>query len=149
MVKIFHDKKGWIRIVEAFIAILLIMSVIFVVLANRVGNRYDEDEAIYQLQETVLDEIANNDTLRIELLDNELANVNNFIRERIPASFSFETKICEVDSVCPLDSYRANVYANEVIISEFVIQFALPSGLCWKLLYFRRSILTFRRNMPL
>ena len=52
------------------------------------------------------------------------SNFGKFGLKRIPASFSFETKICEVDSVCPLDSYSANVYANEVIISSTLLKYS-------------------------
>jgi len=113
------NKKAWLRIAEAFIAIIIMIGVIFVILASRVGNKYDKSSVIYNLQEAILNEIENNNNLREDVLENRVDNINNFIESRIPKNFDFAINICGLNEVCPnpSDSYREDVYVNEVVIS--------------------------------
>ncbi|MEK6820604.1 MAG: hypothetical protein AABX71_02730 [Nanoarchaeota archaeon] len=112
-------KKGWLRILEAFIAIILIAGVL-IVLYVRVIEKPREVEELYNLQETVLEEIASSNELREAVLNNQREKLIDFIAERVPAGFTFNITICEVGEICALEKYRGEgveVYSSERIIA--------------------------------
>lgn len=119
------NKKGWIRIVEATIAILIIIAAIFSVSEIR-KNKFEED-----LAETInplLENVAKNNTMREKIiLDNDTSEeaedmIREFIAKNIRApNIGYDVKICPSDSICSLDKYpedAENVYAGSRIISS-------------------------------
>lgn len=119
MKKIMREKRAWIRIVEAFIAIILITSIL-IFLYSRTIEKPRRAEEIYKLQKTILDEIAADQGLRQAVLDGkpeDIKDIKDFVRERVRSGFTFEIKICEVEDICVLDEYREEVFSSEGIIS--------------------------------
>lgn len=131
------NKRGWIRIVEASIAILLIASAIFAI--YRVQSERKEIDLTY-ITTPILEEIGKNITLREKILayntteaesysENAaiLRYLNNFVISRIRSSYlRYSIKICEPAFIggCALTSYPRNtysgVYTDERIISAVV-----------------------------
>ncbi|PIN88883.1 hypothetical protein COU57_07030 [Candidatus Pacearchaeota archaeon CG10_big_fil_rev_8_21_14_0_10_32_14] len=76
-----RNKRGWIRIVEAFIAILFIIGALLMVVNKGYFGKSNE-EKVYQIQAEILREIQLNDEFRKEVLiadddttlTNDLAN---------------------------------------------------------------------------
>lgn len=131
MVNIIKSKKGWIRLVEVFIAILLMTGVLLIV-ANR--NNPTEENAIYlemsQKELAILRNIELNDSLRTEILnapslpiewggfDSVVPNVKSSIIYLTPPDLQCEAKICWTNRICTLDELSGdNVYAESVVIS--------------------------------
>jgi len=127
---IIKSKRGWIRLVEVFIAILLITGVLLVV-ANR-NNSYSKNDLYAEISKkelAILRDIELNDALRTEILsvtppvewDNfgpELQNVKNRIIYLSPLTLECKAKICLIEESCIMDdSYGKNVYAESVFIS--------------------------------
>tara|TARA_Y100000310_G_C20652882_1_gene800412 strand:- start:304 stop:723 length:420 start_codon:yes stop_codon:yes gene_type:complete len=122
-----RNKKAWVRILEAFIAIVLITAV-FAVLYSRTLNKSGRGEQIYGLQKSILDEVASNEILRENILSSSpsLDNIRSFITSKVPPGFSFEIKICDINIICELDSYIGiegkEIYSNERLISVTTTQ---------------------------
>ena len=129
------SKKGWIRIVEAFIAVLLIAGVLlFVINRGYIGKR-DISEQVYQVQLAVLREIELNSELRVSILaisneslpvewenftvENNLDKVRDKLSERLPDYLTCEAKICKLESVCPKggEFIERDIYAQGVAIT--------------------------------
>ncbi len=118
------NKKGWIKIVEAFIAILLVAGVLLFVINRGYIGKTDISERVYQAQLSILREIELNDTLRTEILSAPLDGdvpdeVINKINERKPDYLTCTSKICKMDVICesdetPLDK---DIYAQPVAIA--------------------------------
>ena len=111
-----YNNKGWIRILEAFIAVTILAGFFTFVYVSNVRNESQINE-IYNLQKVILDEIADNIELRNKVLDNNLDDVKNFVEERVPPSFNFEVKICNIEDICQLSFYVEEVFSSERIIS--------------------------------
>ena len=62
------NKKGWIRIIEAFVAILLVAGVVLVVVGRGNFQREDISQIFHDAEFSILREIQLNDTLRNEIL---------------------------------------------------------------------------------
>jgi hypothetical protein len=124
-----RGKRGILRIIEAGIAVLIVLGAI---IAVSFGGR---ETASFDLSETIpplLEEMAKNTTLRDRILSyntaapesdsenqNIIAFVNGFLEERISNPFlEYRFRVCEPNKVCGLDEYPSDsVFAGERIIS--------------------------------
>ena len=117
-----ENKKGIVRIIEAFLAIFLILGTVTVVYYNHDGKNY-ENQNIIETEKLIMNQIATNDQLRAEVLSmNEnstlSANLNNTITSKLLSRYDFEFKVCEINSVCSATKYHGTVYAYERLISS-------------------------------
>ena len=112
------NKKGWLRIVEATIAILLIAS--FLTFFYIRSNQYSQKEKeIYNLEKIILDEIANNPELREKVLEENETAIMEYVKKRKPAGFNYTIKICDIGVVCYPSTYLGEeVYSDSRIISS-------------------------------
>lgn len=115
------NKKALLKILEVFIAIILITGVL-ILLYSRV-NKPNKSEEIYNLEKTILDEIAADPMLRNNVLNSSLGILstgvlNNFVKERIPEGFNFTLRVCDIEDICPMQEYKEEVFATERIISS-------------------------------
>ncbi|MBD3247200.1 hypothetical protein GF378_01110, partial [Candidatus Pacearchaeota archaeon] len=53
----FKDKRGWIRIIEAFIAVLLVAGALLIVINQGYIGKADISEQVYEVQLAILREI--------------------------------------------------------------------------------------------
>ena len=113
-----RGKRGFIRILEAFIAIMIISGAMAFIYVNQV-QKPNEAEAIRELERIILDEIANNQTLRQDVLDSNLIKINNTISKFISNDFNYDFKICDLNELCKLDTFiEGEVFSDEVTVSS-------------------------------
>jgi len=125
------NKKGWIKIIEAFIALLLITSALLIVVQKGYTGKKDISEKVYEAQLAVLREIQLDTSLREKILDNSLvlpyevtsislSEIYTLVNSQMPDYLDCTIAICELDSVCgaplatPLDK---DIYAQAVAIA--------------------------------
>ncbi len=111
------NKKGWIRIMEAFIGIILIAGFLVVLYSNIISPS-NKSEELYRFQKIILDEIAENNDLRENVLNNIKDPISDFVDERIPSGFNYTIKICEPGDICSMNEYHEETYSSERIISS-------------------------------
>jgi hypothetical protein len=122
------NHKGWIRIIEAFVAILLVAGVLLIVINKGDIGKKDISSTIYDVEISILREIQLNDALRNDILSvtppvewndtNFPLSIKNKIIDRIPAYLDCEAKICFMDEICELNEYpKKDVYAQSVAIT--------------------------------
>lgn len=134
------NKRGWLRIVEAVIAILIVFGAVLTVSMQSKTNRATDDicESLYPL----LDEAAKNVSLRSEILNNDKSNVEDFFKKRIKnPSIDMEVKICELSDICPHN--RAGMDKADVCAAERVISSSSTSSNPKKL-----KVFLFKTRMP-
>jgi hypothetical protein len=148
-----NQKRGWIRIVEAFVAIMLIMGVALVVISQGYFSSGDTSEKIYDAQKAVLRQIELDDSLRESILTatpdtgsgkpgyyivptGVNATINNYLQDY--AYLECVTLICDLDIVCSLDPFPEkakgkDVYAQPVAITSTLNTFELRQIklFCW------------------
>ena len=122
------NKRGWIRIVEAFVALLLIMGTVLIVINKGYIGKSDISSRVYDAQLSILREIELNDELRKEIVVITLSSlpigwsdfpngVKNKIITRTPDYLKCEAKICELNKIC---SYSPGVCAEKDIYAQAV-----------------------------
>ena len=65
------NKRAWIKIVEAFVAILLVVSVLLIVLNEGYIEKNDISLKVYEIELSILREIQSNNSLRADILNIE------------------------------------------------------------------------------
>ena len=147
MIKL-KNKRGWIQIVEAFVALLLIIGVVLIVI-NKGYFGKNRAEKIHDIQASVLREIQLSNSLRdfilnidavsipveshngdvLDVSDTDLTkfplSVWNRIDQRVSEYNYLEcrAKICGLNEACGLNDYPdKNVYTQPVAISASTSQ---------------------------
>ena len=114
------SNKGFIRIVEMVIAIVIILTMLVVAYKRNASEQNTQD--LSEVARDILRDIASQEQLRNEVL-NAQANVNSmpntilFINNSLPDYLLFELRACVASSACGQSQYRGNVYSAERIIS--------------------------------
>ena len=115
-------KKGFLRILEVFIAIMLIASVMSFIYIKQI-QKPNKEQAIHQIQKIALGEINSDNLLREAVLTENTAKINETLSSIIPRNYGFKFQICKLDDICGLerqDSYYTDneIYADETVISS-------------------------------
>jgi len=117
------NKRGWIKIIEAFIAILLVAGVLLFVINKGYIGKADISDKVYDAELSILREIELDDSLRSQILEAEIGgNVPKDIRDKVeqrkPDYLTCEAKICKLDEICEMDTYlEKDVYSQSVAIA--------------------------------
>ncbi len=131
MVKKIKNKKGWIRLVEAFVSIVLLASIVLIVSSANSSPKLNLQEEISQRQVAVLRDVQLNDSLRAEILSINIDALPlewegfesdaPLLKERIeflsPNELECSAKICVINEPCTIDDDGKEIYAKSVVIS--------------------------------
>jgi len=119
-------KRGWIRILEATIAVLMISGILIVVYSRYNIRDTGPEDYIYSLQRQILRDISSRTDLRSYALTDNTSILNDYVNEKIPTTFNYSLKICNFTSPptpCKLDAtdfivtMNTDIYVEEIVIS--------------------------------
>lgn len=130
-----RNNRGWIEIIEAFVAILLIVGAILILLNKGYIGKSDISERVYNIEISILREIQTNETLRTEILgapeplpiewgdSNFPEDLRDKIITRTPDYLECLGKICNLNSTCTYNGEEGkDIYAQSVVISTTLDQ---------------------------
>jgi len=144
------NKKAWVRIVEAFIAILLIVGVLLIVINKGYVGKKDLSEKIYNIQKTILRDIELDNSLRQEIVRidleisesvelaediNTYAKLENYFKNY--PYLEWRAMVCNLDEICVLKEeveVEKDIYAQAVAIIATTQEYN-PNQLklfCWE-----------------
>jgi hypothetical protein len=142
------NNRGWIEIVEAFVAVLLVAGVLLVVINKGSTGNSDISDQVYTVQLSILREIETNTTFRTEIvtLSNSLLPINwsnsnfpldlkNKIIQRTPTYLECVGQICDINDKCTLSSFtEKDIYAQEVTITATLeqVEYRKMKLFCWR-----------------
>lgn len=118
-------KKGWLRIMEAVIAILIVFGVVIYVVSKQ-NYTPDRTQEIYEKADYVLEIISKNDTLRQMFIDDQKDKLEQEISKLMPASWNFSTCIVSnILLICSTPTPRdKEVYVKEVLIVSTIQKYS-------------------------
>ena len=138
------NKRGWIKIVEAFISILLVTGVVLIFINQGYIGKKDISSKVYSVELSILREIELNNSLRADILNADLPvewdhasfplEVKNKISARTPNYLTCEAKLCKMDDVCILEKdFDKDIYSQSAsIVSNLEIYSPRQLKLfCW------------------
>jgi hypothetical protein len=130
MVKMMKNKKGWIKVVESVVAVLLIAGVLIIAASKGTFNREESSQKIYSVQVAILKEIQQNDSMRAAITgaapvpvewedfeDRGLGAVRNKVTSRTPDYLICKAKVCDPTDLCDFSgAVDSDIYAYSIII---------------------------------
>ena len=124
-----RNKRGWLKIAEAVLGILIVSSVVLVTY-NKARDKPDMQEFIYNLQIKILSEIASDEQLREAVLrysgSSSPQSVIDFVNSELPDNLGFEVRVCPLTEPC--QSRSTEVLDRSVFVEERVISINLQSS---------------------
>jgi hypothetical protein len=116
-----NNKKGIVKIIEAAIAIFMLLGFTTFILISQI-QKPNVKESAYQVSHQILREIADNYTLRDSILKNDISSTKTYVEKRLiefPFKFSIARCLPEESCLCPGTICPSNVeiYADDIIIS--------------------------------
>ncbi len=126
------DKKGYIRTLEAVIAIVIVLSFVYAVMPSKIINPSDIPYVVESAQDFIIGEIEENPSIRTEITIYSLAvldmeqikdntqttQTDTLIKNYIPMGYSYDALICKQTSCysdqIPMD---AQAYVSDVLLS--------------------------------
>lgn len=131
MNRIIKDKHGWIEIVEAFVAVLLVAGVLLIVLNKGYLQKTDISNRVYEAELSILREVQTNDSLRTKILtvaepmpvpweDTRFpSELKDKITVRTPDYLYCVGKICNMTQTCvTTENTGKDIYSQAVTISS-------------------------------
>jgi len=114
-----QNKRGIVRIIEAAVAIFILLAFVSFIALGNVQRPSPSDDA-YRISHQVLSEISNNYTLRNEILAGNFLKTQNYVEKRLVLfPYLFSVSVCSVEETCLCVNCPGNVeiYANDVLIT--------------------------------
>lgn len=128
------NKKAWVRITEASIAILIVFSALLIIMSKQPITT-DLSEEIQQKQDKILNLLLSNPESRTQILNNNIPQVKEKISKLIQSNWEFEINICNTDQACPNPAPIFTYDSKEVYTIERLIT-ATPSTYNFKKIRF-------------
>lgn len=115
VVENFKNKKAWIRILEASMAVMIIASVLLVIY-SRNNPQVDRQEQVYSIQREMLDFVSENQTLRGFVVNGNEEELSKVLSNFVPKRYDFKIFICDVDRSCGFIDINKEVFVQERLI---------------------------------
>jgi len=116
------NKKGWLRIVEASIAILIIASATLLIIYKEPTKSAAD---VHEIQRNILELAVLNESIRASILRDDVLSVELYIEENTPSNWNYTIRICEVDEVCGMPFYiNEDVYADEILVAANLTKYS-------------------------
>jgi hypothetical protein len=111
------NKRSWLRILEAVIAVLIVLSFVLLIY-SRQNSATNREEAINQWMTHIKDYLSKDDAVRNSVLANDIGPINVKLREILPAWLNFSSRICSAEEICsnPAGFPSASVIPGEIVI---------------------------------
>lgn len=122
MNRIKKNKRGWIRITEAVVAILIMASVL-IVIHTKQSPRVSMSNTIHDLQIRLLTDVAQDSLLRNATLYSNYEFLNgSFFDLNVPNNLKYKIVICNLSNTneckVEIESGKSEVFVEDRIISS-------------------------------
>ncbi|MFW6233099.1 MAG: hypothetical protein ACOC3Z_00375 [Nanoarchaeota archaeon] len=141
------NKKAWVKIVEAFIAILILSGVLISLIGFSDFSKSDHSKNIQNIESSILYSIQKNNNYRSFIINDSLDSrvnikesnknlleISSYIDSNKPEYLNCSTLICDIDSDCSIDfSFEKDIFVDSIIISNNLTHYN-PKELkifCW------------------
>lgn len=119
------NKKGYIKTLEAVIAIVLLLIFVYTILPRNGRIEPEKPSVVEAAQQIIIKEIVNNETIRSGIIDFGITDCKTYtrlnediIKKHLPGGYSFSCEICDtpvcISNATPIDK---SVYMTDVFLS--------------------------------
>jgi len=129
---VINNKRGWITVLEATIAVMLVSGVLMVVYIKQDTDDSPVQDYIFNLQKQILADISMRGDLRTLALEKNETELNIFVGLKVPLAYRYSLKVCRLESendFCKLNSTEViETRGKEIFAEEIVISSELGNG---------------------
>ncbi|MFH0712021.1 MAG: hypothetical protein V1889_02835 [archaeon] len=128
-----RNKRGWIRILEATIAVMIVAGVLVVAYAKQVDRGEGPVDYFHSLEKQILMDISSSSELRLMALNGDEASLDLFVDGEIPDAFGHYLRVCvlgSVDDFCKINDTAvvAEIKDKSVFVEEIIVSADLGDG---------------------
>jgi len=137
---VIRNKRGWIKILEATIAVMIVSGVLVVVYSRQVDRGIAPADYFFSLQRQILADISGRSDLRLAVLnvdeetgdDGNFTMIDDFIGGKVPDAFGYSLRVCDFGDEVDFCKMDTDTYVatrdKDVFVEEIVISSELGSG---------------------
>jgi len=135
------NKRGWMRILEATIAVMLVSGVLVVVYSRQIDRGVSPSEYFFSLQRQILADISGRSDLRLAVLnvddegsgDGNFSVIKNFVDDSVPDAFGHSLRICDLGDeldFCKIEDIDVirDIQDKDVFVEDVIISSELGNG---------------------
>ena len=127
------NKRGWIRILEATIAVMIVAGVLVVAYVKQDDGGADSSDYVYSLQRQILMDVSSSSDLRLMVLSDDDDGLNLSIYDKIPSAFGYYVSICGLGNMtdfCNIEDAGvvAEIQDKNVFVEEIIVSADLGDG---------------------
>ena len=134
------NKRGWMRILEATIAVMLVSGVLVVVYSRQVDRGIAPADYFYSLQRQILADISGRSDFRLAILnvDNEdtgdgnFSVIKSFVNASVPEAFEYSLRVCDLGDEADFCKMNTETYIatvdKDVFVEDIVVSSDLGDG---------------------
>lgn len=121
------NNRGWLRVFEAVLAVLLIFGALLLVYRSQMTSQ-EEDVYISDWQIEILSRLADSDELRSATINENISEIYKFIDANIPPRLNYTLKICDITGSPGYCSLNSSLYTGrEIFVQERIISGTLET----------------------
>jgi hypothetical protein len=115
-------KKGWLRIVEAVISILLISGVLLSLYSAN-ADKFETSSYALNVQKELLRDVYTDETLRRAVLNNSVAKLDSYLDANVRYGFTGGFEVCDLglSNSCIFDREGMVPDLEEVFVEDTII----------------------------
>ncbi|QQG38918.1 MAG: hypothetical protein HYS32_00425 [Candidatus Woesearchaeota archaeon] len=111
-------KKGYIKTLEAVIAIVVVLIFIFSFAGGNFGVKQKKPSLVEGVQDFVFKNVLNNETLRQDVFNGDDTRINKLLEENLPPNYGYKVQFCSVES-CPAPALPdKSVFVDSVYVTS-------------------------------
>lgn len=126
------NKRGWITVLEATIAVMLVSGVLVVVYVGQDSDETPIEDYIFSLQKQILLDIASRSDLRNSVLIGNQTALDIFASSKVPTAYKSSVKVCNLSSTtdhCKLNTSEvAETYGKDLFVEGIIVSSELGNG---------------------
>ena len=128
-----RNNRGWIRILEATIAVMIVAGVLVVIYAGQVSRGMAPADYFHSLQRQILTDVSSSSDLRLLVLSGDEVGLGVFVADKIPDAFGHYLRICvlgDVTDFCKINDVGvvAEIKDKDVFVEEIIVSADLGDG---------------------
>lgn len=124
-------KKGYLRTLEAVIAIVIVLIFIFSFGVSNIGVGDVTPKIVKNSQKFIFKTVLNNETLRQAVLDENRVLLDPLIAGELPKGYSYKIQFCK-SANCPVPALPSKtIYIDSLYVGE-VDQFRIIKLFVWE-----------------
>jgi len=128
------NKRGWIMIIEAVIAVLILFSFVFIAMAkqSQEAKALEARPEFYNIAQILANRAEENDKLRGYVIEGDIDKLNDSLQEdivQINPRLEMDVDVVAITENCEYDLVEKEIYVADAIIATDTETFE-PKKLC-------------------